>query len=111
MMTPFDIAEGNPGAMTFMLSAYNSYPDLANLALFSMERNGITGSALYMLWNDCCDRDTKMAVEAALYCPLGFLKDHINKRGGRGIRIKVEDIVKFKNNPKYWQQPDPLYNY
>ena len=111
MMTPFDIAEGNPGAMTFMLSAYNSYPDLANLALFGMERNGITGSALYMLWNDCCDRDTKMAVEAALYCPLGFLKDHINKRGGRGIRIKVEDIVKFKNNPKYWQQPDPLYNY
>ena len=59
MMTPFDIAEGNPGAMTFMLSAYNSYPDLANLALFRMERNRITGSALYMLWNDCCDRDTK----------------------------------------------------
>ncbi len=111
MMTPFDIAEGNPGAMTFMLSAYNSYPDLANLALFRMKCNKITGSALYMLWNDCCDRDTKMAVEAALYCPLVFLKDHINKRGGRGIRIEVEDIVKFKNNPKYWQQPDPLYNY
>ena len=111
MMTPFDIAEGNPGAMTFMLSAYNSYPDLANLALFRMERNGITGSALYMLWNDCCDRDTKMAVEAALYCPLGFLKYHINKRGGRGIKIEIEDIVEFKNNSKYWQNPDPLFNY
>ena len=110
-MTPFDIAEGNPGAMTFMLSAYNSYPDLANLALIRMERNGITGSALYMLWNDCCDRDTKMAVEAALYCPLGFLKDHINKRGGRGIKIEIEDIVEFKNNSKYWQNPDPLFNY
>ena len=110
-MTPFDIAEGNPGAMTFMLSAYNSYPDLADRALFRMQTNGITGCALYMLWNDCCDRDTKMAIVAALYCPIGFLKDHINKRGGRGIRIEVEDIVKFKNNPKYWQQPDPLYNY
>lgn len=104
-MALFELVEGNPGAMTFMLSAYNSYPDLADRALFRMQTNRITGSALYMLWNDCCDRDTKMAVEAALYCPLGFLEHHINKRGGRGIRIEVEDIVKFKNNPKYWQQP------
>ena len=111
MMTPFDIAEGNPGAMTFMLSAYNSYPDLANLAFFRMERNGITGSALYMLWNDCCDRDTKLAVEAALYCPLGYLKYHINKKGGRGIRIESKDVIEFKKNPKYWQNPDPLFNY
>ena len=109
-MALFELVEGNPGAMTFVRIAYTSYPDLANLAFFRMERNGITGSALYMLWNDCCDRDTKLAVEAALYCPLGFLKDHINKRGGRGIKIEIKDLVEFKNNSKYWQNPDPLFN-
>ena len=107
-MALFELVEGNSGAMTFVRIAYTSYPDLANLAFFRMERNGITGSALYMLWNDCCDRDTKMAVEAALYCPLGFLKDHINKRGGRGSKIEIEDLVEFKNTSKYWQNPDPF---
>lgn len=106
-MALFELVEGNPGAMTFVRIAYTSYPDLANLAFFRMERNGITGSALYMLWNDCCDRDTKMAVEAALYCPLGFLKDHINKRGGRGLRISIEDIVKAKNRKK--RRKTPIY--
>ena len=110
-MALFELVEGNPGAMTFVRIAYTSYPDLANPAFFRMKRNGITGSALYMLWNDCCDRDTKMAVEAALYCPLGFLKDHINKRGGRGSKIEIEDLVEFKNNSKNWQNPDPLFNY
>ena len=110
-MALFELVEGNPGAMTFVRIAYTSYPDLANPAFFRMERNGITGSALYMLWNDCCDRDTKLAVEAALYCPLGFLKDHINQKGGRGIRIESKDVIKFKNNSKYWQNPDPLFNY
>lgn len=37
-----------------------------------------------------------MAIEAAFYCEIGFLKDHINKRGGRGLRISSEDIVKAK---------------
>ena len=102
-MALFELVEGNPGAMTFVRIAYTSYPDLADYAFFRMECNGITGSALYMLWNDCCNRDTKMAVEAALYCPLGFLKDHINKGGGRGIKIEIKDLVEFKNNSKYWQ--------
>ena len=110
-MALFELVEGNPGAMTFVRIAYTSYPDLANLAFFRMERNGITGSALYMLWNDCCNRDTKMAVEAALYCPLGFLKDHINKRGGRGIRIESKDVIEFMNNSKYRQYSDPRFDF
>lgn len=104
--TPFDLAEGNLGAMTFILTAYTNYPILADKAFFRMESNGITGYALYMLWNDCCGRDTEMAIKAAFYCKLGFLKDHINKRGGRGLRISSEDIVKAKSKKR---RKTPIY--
>lgn len=104
-MALFELVEGNPGAMTFVRIAYTSYPDLANLAFSRMELNGITGSALYMLWNDCCDKDTKMALEAAFCCEIGFLKDHINKRGGRGLRISIEDLVEAKNRQMLRKTP------
>ena len=104
-MTPFDLAEGNPGAMTFMLIAYNSYPILADKAFRRMESYRITGCELYMLWNDCCDKDTKMALEAALCCEIGFLKDHINKRGGRGLRISIEDLVEAINRQMLKKTP------
>ena len=107
-MIPFEMAEGNPGTLTFILSAYNDYPMTASRAMFRMEKNGITGCALYMLWNDCCNRDTRMALEAARYCPIKYLKEHINKEGGYGFEISKEVISKHKN---LMLQLNPRYNY
>lgn len=62
-MVTFDLCEGNPGALTFMMAAYDKYLFFAERAFARMRDNGIKGSKLYMLWNDCCDRDISKAVD------------------------------------------------
>ena len=86
----FSSCEGNPGALAFMMEAYNPKKDI--LDLFKVERAfarvvnaGIKGSKLYMLWNDCCARNTDKAIQIMLNNDIDDIKRHINYEGGRGI--------------------------
>ena len=54
-MVTFDICAGNPGALTFLMEAYKLNAGKAESAFQKMQNVGITGSRLYMIWNDCCD--------------------------------------------------------
>ena len=50
------MAEGNPSALTCLLGMITSDPRaLIDILLF--DSMGIYGTKIYMLWNDCCDRD------------------------------------------------------
>ena len=62
MMVTFDICAGNPGALQFLMQAYDMDMFKAEQGFQRMQRAGITGARLYMLWNDCCNRDTEAAV-------------------------------------------------
>ena len=62
-MVSFDICEGNIGALTFLMEAYDIDMWGAESAFQRMQQSNITGSKLYMLWNDCCDRDTAMTIK------------------------------------------------
>ncbi len=86
----FDSCEGNPGALAFMMEAYDPKKSMGDL--FKIERafarvikEGITGSKLYMLWNDCCNRDTDKAIQIMLNNDIDDIKKHINYEAGRGI--------------------------
>ena len=86
----FDSCEGNPGALAFMMQAYDPKKRMGDL--FKVERafarvikEGITGSKLYMLWNDCCNRDTEKAIQIMLENDIDDIKKHINYETGRGI--------------------------
>lgn len=94
-MVSFDICAGNPGALTFLMQAYDTDMFKAERALQRMQDNGITGSRLYMLWNDCCDRDTAHALEVMLNMSVEDIVRHINYEGGRGIMIP-------KDTPAWW---------
>lgn len=48
-MVSFDICEGNPGALTFLMQAYDVDMFGAERAFQRMQDNGITGCKLYML--------------------------------------------------------------
>ena len=48
-MVTFDICKGNPGALTFVMLAYEYNPYRAEAAFRRMQNNGITGDKLYML--------------------------------------------------------------
>lgn len=60
------LAQGNPGAMAFTMELLangdDASKDMAITALKRMDAIGIRGAKLYMLWNDCCGRDSEKAV-------------------------------------------------
>lgn len=58
----FDLCDGNPGALTFMLEAYSKAPFPAEFGFRRMRDNGIYGSDLYLIWNDINKRNTAEAI-------------------------------------------------
>ena len=85
-MVTFDICEGNTGALMFLIGAYDVDMFGAERAFQRMQDNNITGTKLYMLWNDCCDRDTEMALRIMQDNPILDIIKHINYANGRGIK-------------------------
>lgn len=47
------LVNGNIGALSFLEQLIDF---LTNSTIETLEKMDITGSELYMLWNDCCDR-------------------------------------------------------
>lgn len=86
----FDMAMGNPGALAFMMDAYNPKKEMRDIiqveiAFRRMREANIKGSKLYMLWNDCCNRDTEKTLEIMREKDIKDIVDHINYEGGRGF--------------------------
>lgn len=85
-MVSFDLCKGNPGALHFMMDSYmKCNPFRAEAGFQRMQDNGIFGAALYMLWNDCCNRDTEKTVSIMCDHDISDIVAHINYNGGRGI--------------------------
>lgn len=91
-MVSFEICEGNPGALSFLMSAYDEDPFGAEVGFTRMNHHGITGTKLYMLWNDCCGRDTRQALKVMRQCDPDEIRRHINYEGGRGIPFMPEEL-------------------
>lgn len=96
-MVDFSIVEGNPGAFTFLMEAYQFDMFQAERCFSRMQKFGITGSKLYMLWNDCCDRDTKKTLDAMECMGIDDIVRHINYGEGRGIPIEDVELIKRTN--------------
>ncbi len=92
-MVGFDICGGNPGALQFLMDAYRVDMFKAEAAFQRMQDNNITGTKLYMLWNDCCGRDTKLALQIAQTAPIDKIVEHINYEGGRGFPFTEEELT------------------
>lgn len=84
-MDIYSVASGNIGAFTFMMDALKKDPVKAQEALKELATKDIVGDKLYMLWNDCCNRDTDMTVKIALEHTIEDIEKHINYEHGRGI--------------------------
>lgn len=98
-MVTFDICKGNPGALTFVMLAYEYNPYRAEAAFRRMQNNGITGDKLYMLWNDCCDRDVEQALVNMECMSMEEIVSHINYEGGRGIPIPKKENLWWLRSP------------
>ena len=90
----FDICKGNPGALDFLIRAYDLDMFAAEKGFSRMENAEITGSWLYILWNDCCNRDTKKAIRAMNEIDIEVIKDHVFRPRG----LPFEELVGAKND-------------
>ena len=88
-LVEFGIAEGNPGALNFLIDAYMKNPFGAERAFQRMWQAGVVGSRLYILWNDCCGRNTEMAMDIMQNKAIDIILHHIDDGGGRGIPFHI----------------------
>ena len=76
----------NPGAISFFMESLSyANPSIAIQAFERMYKNNIREEKLYMLWNDCCDRNTGEAIYIMNKKPITEIIEHINYEHGRGI--------------------------
>lgn len=79
------LSEGNPGALTTLTELANSYKNFLDVVpdYLTIDMMGLYGSKLYMLWNDCCNRNIeKFKQIIKLY------------REGKITSIDIDDRVK-----------------
>lgn len=77
------MSEGNPGALTCMIQMLNS--DLRNFSdILLFDKMGIYGSQIYIVWNDCCNRDMRKFKETIQAFREGkFTEEEIQKNLAR----------------------------
>ena len=89
-MVSFEIVEGNIGALTFLMDAYKKNMIKAERAFQKMQNNNIKGEKLYLLWNDCCDRNTDKTIDMMLDNDIDTITHYLNSENGRGIPYREE---------------------
>jgi len=74
------LVEGNPGAMQACMCLIDNAERIDPQSaldpygpLLSLDTHGIYGSAIYVLWNDKCDRDPRKMIMLLRSVQLGFL--------------------------------------
>lgn len=97
-MVTFDICENNPGCIQFIAQAYAIDMIIAENAFNRMQLNFITGDKLYMLWNDCLERNTDDALLVMKADTIESINEHINYDHGRGIPYTEEELESMRLN-------------
>ena len=75
------LADGNIGAVAFITDvldkAFKEKDEFAALALTRAKTFNIVGTKLYLLWNDCCGRDTDKAIRVLAENSKDDIMDHL----------------------------------
>ena len=87
----FKMSDGNLGAATVVFGFLKDFHDLTYI--LDCDTLGLYGEKLYMLWNDCCGRDTKLAMRIAQFASIDDIRTHINYDGGRGFPFTEEELA------------------
>lgn len=85
------IAEGNLGALQFVMECLKSGNNQLVFGLSRVVICGISGEKLYMLWNDCCGRDNAKTEKVMMEASMKEIHEHINYENGRGIPFDGEE--------------------
>lgn len=82
------LADGNPGALNFIMNLSN--PTVPTRTLVKVDKSGMVGTDLYVLWSDLCDCDMEKVIKLMDNCPLDKLQDACSRQDRSGKEIIFE---------------------
>lgn len=68
-----NFAGGNPGAITMLCELQNAVGDKTAIYLITLDKMELYEDKLYMLWNDCCNRDISKVIKILDYYEKGII--------------------------------------
>ena len=95
MNTPYGallpLADGNPGAMTFLIQIISDDNLIHCLPIMSkIESTGIKGTDLYVMYSDLCNKDMLLVKKLCLACPNDILIDACSRQDYSGRELVKE---------------------
>ncbi len=87
-------SQGNPGAMTFLMSIMQPENIVKGITIIQKleEAKSIRGTNLYVLWSDLCGRDMQKVETLCKNCPTDILEDACNRQDYSGRELVSEYV-------------------
>ena len=82
-----NLANGNPGAFSFLMELVTQHPEKAISIIDTIERTSIVGTDLYVLWSDLCNKDMNKVEKLCKNCPNDVLIDACSRQDYSGIKL------------------------
>ena len=97
-----NFAGGNPGAITTLFELQNVVQDKTAIYLITLDKMELYEDKLYMLWNDCCNRDISKVIKILDYYEKGIInKIDIDERVKNvGYGKSFDDLIQDKKERK-----------
>ncbi len=85
-------SQGNPGAMTFLMSLMQPQNAEKGIAIIQKleEAKSIRGTNLYVLWSDLCDKNIAKVEILCKKCPTDILQDACSRQDYSGRELVSE---------------------
>lgn len=89
-------AEGNPGALIFLMELLRPENLIKSTLIFQRldKLKSIRGTNLYVLWSDLCNRDISKVEQLCNNCPKNILESACNRQDYSGREL----VAKYLTN-------------
>ena len=97
-----NFAGGNPGAIKMLFELQNAVEDKTAIYLITLDKMELYEDKLYMLWNDCCNRDISKVIKILDYYEKGIINQiDIDERVKNvGYGKSFDDLIQDKKERK-----------
>ena len=91
------MCDGNPGCLSFLMMVIEKESiDVFFEIVIKLDIAELYGSLIYMLWNDCCDRDTQKTIRMIRKLDCETIRNYVVDKG-YGTKYVDEELQKDTN--------------
>lgn len=91
MIQIIKLAQGNPGALTFLMLLIDDSNLIHAIPIVDkVSKCNIVGTALYILWSDLCNKDMTIVEKLCTNCPNDVLIDACSRQDYSGRELVKE---------------------